>query len=51
MKIRRVLRTPNIDVRFTVKYVRQTYDEELSKYDIDFTSPLVHNIFNCKSNT
>lgn len=44
MKIRRVLRTPNIDVRFTVKYVRQTYDEELSKYDIDFTSPLVHNI-------
>lgn len=44
MKIRRVLRTPNVDVRFTVKYVRQTYDEELSKYDIDFTSPLIHNI-------
>lgn len=44
MKIRRVLRTPNIDVRFTIKYVRQTYDEELSKYDIDFTSPLIHNI-------
>lgn len=44
MKIRRVLRTPNVDVRFTIKYVRQTYDEELGKYDIDFTSPLVRNL-------
>lgn len=46
MKIRRVLRTPNVDVRFTIKYVRQTYDEELKKYDIDFTSPLIRNNIN-----
>lgn len=46
MKIRRVLRTPNVDVRFTIKYVRQTYDKELNKYDIDFTSPLIHNNIN-----
>ena len=46
MKIRRVLRTPNVDVRFTLKYVRQTYDEELKKYDIDFTSPLIRNNIN-----
>ena len=46
MKIRRVLRTPNVDVRFTIKYVRQTYDKELKKYDIDFTSPLIRNNIN-----
>lgn len=44
MKIRRSLRTPNIDVQFTIKYIRQTYDRETHKYDIDFTSPLIHNI-------
>ena len=46
MKIRRVLRTPTVDVRFTIKYVRQTYDKELKKYDIDFTSPLIRNNIN-----
>ncbi len=46
MKIRRVLRTPNVDVQFTIKYVRQTYDGELKKYDIDFTSPLIRNNIN-----